>query len=149
MAVSTYEEFLEDIIEDSVTAKDYLRIGRISEEEFIEVFRALEALIPYVTAFNAAGFYHNDLLGSNIVFDSRTKMAYVIDFERLTSGTGRTDDVAYLRRAIYYLGKTFCAIPKDKLSHGGALTDGICAEIAAAIRPVVAPKNKLAWMKTV
>ncbi len=49
------------------------------------VRKALVTLLGKVRAMNAQGIYHNDIGFDNVVYSPETGIAYLIDFERMTS----------------------------------------------------------------
>jgi len=54
-------------------------------DELNDIIHALEELINEINILNKASLYHNDVSLDNIVFNPKTKKAYLIDFERMTT----------------------------------------------------------------
>jgi len=55
--------------------------------ELNTIIGAVEELINEINVLNGANLYHNDISLDNIVFNPKTKKAYLIDFERMTIGS--------------------------------------------------------------
>jgi len=56
-------------------------------DELNDIIHALEELINEIYVLNKASLYHNDISLDNIVFNPKTKKAYLIDFEKMTTGS--------------------------------------------------------------
>jgi hypothetical protein len=53
--------------------------------ELNAIIAAVEELVNEINVLNKANLYHNDVSLDNIVFNPKTKKAYLIDFERMTT----------------------------------------------------------------
>ncbi len=59
--------------------------------EIPNIIKALETLRDEIVYLNSNGIYHNDVQTDNIVYDKKSKKAYLIDFEKMSSIPSEND----------------------------------------------------------
>lgn len=62
--------------------------------EIPNIVKALETLRDEIAFLNSNGIYHNDVQTDNIVYDKKTKKAYLVDFEKMSSTPSQNDKEA-------------------------------------------------------
>jgi len=84
-----------------------------------ELLHALEELRDQIIVMNESGFFHNDISQENIVYNEKTKKAYLIDFERAGYEPSSKDDT--IHRIIDELRSYIRGI-QQKMKKGGRKT---------------------------
>lgn len=59
--------------------------------ELPNIIKALEKLKDEISYLNTNGIYHNDVQTDNIVYDKKSKKAYLIDFEKMSATPSEND----------------------------------------------------------